>query len=298
MSTATTQVSLRGLRTFCVAAEYESFRAAADDLYITASAVSHQIKNLEQELGLPLFYRKKRRLQLTETGRSLYEDIAPLVNRLNDVTSQYRADAPRRVLRLSISTFFASELFLPRLHEFTLMHGDVDLQVDTIDYQSATHPRSADVSIRLLTETPQTLASDVLFPLRLVPAGSPAFKRKLAMEGNRISSNFPIIVHNSRPTAWRQWSAISGIELPRRCARIQLDSMIAITRAAEHGIGAALVPVPLGNAWFENGSLEPLFDQDLLTSEYFMLVYRGADAEQDGVRVIREWVLQNFVSPT
>ena len=294
MSTVTSRVSLRGLRTFCVAAEYESFRAAADDLYITASAVSHQIKNLERELGRPLFHRKKRRLQLTETGRSLYDDLAPLVARLNEVTDQYRMEAPRQLLRISVSTFFASELFLPRLNDFTHIHSEFDLSVDTHDEQSVVHARNADVSIRLLSAAPTDYASDALFPLRLVPAGSPEFKRKLVTNGQQIESTFPLIVHEDMPTAWRQWSKSSGVDIPRNAARIQLDSMIAATRAAEHGIGAALVPVPLGNAWFANGSLEPLFDEELVLSDWYMLVYRSADAERDGVRFIRDWVLQNF----
>ena len=66
------KISLRGLRTFCIAARYESFRTAADELFITASAVSHQIKSLEQELGQQLFERNSRELSLTDAGRSLY----------------------------------------------------------------------------------------------------------------------------------------------------------------------------------------------------------------------------------
>jgi len=74
-----TRSSLRGLRTFCVAARYESFKAAADELFITASAVSQQIKNLEEELGLKLFERGTRELKLTEVGNALFEQLSPLM---------------------------------------------------------------------------------------------------------------------------------------------------------------------------------------------------------------------------
>ena len=83
-------ISLRGLRIFCVAAEQASFRDAADKLFITASAVSHQIKNLEEELGQKLFERTSRSLTLTEAGRSLLNDVKPLITRLDEVASRHR----------------------------------------------------------------------------------------------------------------------------------------------------------------------------------------------------------------
>jgi LysR family glycine cleavage system transcriptional activator len=75
----TSKASLRGLRTFCVAAKHESFRIAGEASFITSSAVSHQIKGLEQELDQQLFDRNSRELKLTETGRALYDDINPLI---------------------------------------------------------------------------------------------------------------------------------------------------------------------------------------------------------------------------
>ena len=84
-----TKISLRGLRTFCVAARYESFRTAGEELFITASAVSHQIKSLEEELGEQLFDRTGRDTSLTETGRLLYEEASPLIEQLDTVVAKY-----------------------------------------------------------------------------------------------------------------------------------------------------------------------------------------------------------------
>ena len=82
------RTSLRGLRTFCVAARHESFRLAADELFITASAVSHQIKGLEEELGVQLFVRSSRDLKLTETGRAFFDEVNPLIEQLDEQVSR------------------------------------------------------------------------------------------------------------------------------------------------------------------------------------------------------------------
>jgi LysR family glycine cleavage system transcriptional activator len=287
-------LSLRGLRTFCVAAESESFRETAEKLFITASAVSHQIKNLEEELGQKLFERSSRSLILTDSGRSLLDDIKPLILRLDDVAAWHRVAATRTTLSISVQPFFASEVFIPRLPEFARAHPDIDLKVDTSDESAEKHPATADVSIRVFRSAPTGLASDRLFPLRLIPAASPELRGKIGVDATSISGDIPLLVHDSRPTAWRQWSQSSGIEVPRDASSIRLDSMIAIARAAERGLGAALVPVQLSEAWFESGSLVPLSDHELLTRDAYYFVYRSNDAANKTIQTLRRWVLQNF----
>jgi LysR family glycine cleavage system transcriptional activator len=287
-------ISLRGLRAFCFAAEHESFRDAAEKLFITASAVSHQIKNLEGELGQKLFERTSRSLTLTEAGHSLLADIKPLITRLDEVAARHRVSTTRATLSISVQPFFASELFIPRLSEFTRDHPDIDIKVDTSDESAEKHPATADVSIRVFRSAPAGYASDRLFPLRLIPAASPALRKKIVVKETSISGDVPLLVHDSRPSAWRQWSQSSGMEVPRDASIIRLDSMIAIARAAERGLGAALVPVQLSDAWFESGSLVPLSDHELPTRDAYYFVCRVEDADNETIQTLRRWVLQNF----
>lgn len=288
------QTSLRGLRTFCVAARHESFRAAGDELFITASAVSHQIKSLEEELGQRLFDRNSRELKLTHTGRSLYEEVNPLIEQLDSVAAIFRAGAPRSVIRISVQPFFASEYFVPRLSEFTEKHPEIDIHVGTSDESSEKHPADADLSIRLFREPPKDLISDLLFPLRMAPAGSPDFKKTLTVRKKKIVSDFPIIVHETRPKAWKRWATSSGIELPKSSKVTRLDSMIAVVRAAERGIGAALVPVPLADQWFRQKSIVRLFKDELVADVSYYLTCRTDRAGDESVRLLREWILENF----
>src|ERR1700689_2044633 len=111
--------SLRFLKTFHIAAKLGSFKAAAEELSVTASAVSHQIKVLERQLGLSLFERGPRSLSLTAAGALYLENIDALFSRLESVTEQLRRRFSREVVRLQVPPFFASELLVPRLSSFS-----------------------------------------------------------------------------------------------------------------------------------------------------------------------------------
>lgn len=288
------RLSLRGLRTFCVAAEHGSFREAAEELFITASAVSHQIKNLEQELGEPLFERLTRSVKLTSAGLSLYEDVRPLIEELDAVSLKHRRTNVRSTLRISVQPFFASELFVPNLTEFTELHPQLDIKVDTSDESGEKHPASADASIRVFKKPPRDLHSDPLFAVRLVPVASKDLYRKIRKKGDQFEGRFSRIVHDSRPTAWRDWEKKSGMRLPEDSNLVRLDSMIAVARAAERGLGVALVPAQLSDSWFDSGALVRLSSHELTTDDAFYFVCDHKDKDTEGVRQLREWVLQKF----
>jgi LysR family glycine cleavage system transcriptional activator len=290
-------VGLRALRTFCVAAKHESFRIAGEELFITPSAVSHQIKALEQELGEPLFDRNSRELRLTEVGRALFEEASPLIDQLDEVVARHKKGSRPSSIRVSVQPFFASECFVPRLKEFTAAHPEIDIKVGTSDETPETHPADADLSVRLFRSPPAGLPSDLLFPLRLAPAGSPDFKKSLRVRDGSIVSDFPLIVHETYPAAWKQWSRSAGIALPGNSRVTRLDSMIAVVRACEQGLGAALVPVPLADLWFENGSIVRLFRQELVAEVSYWLVVREDRATDPAVALLRDWILRNFREP-
>lgn len=285
---------LRGLRTFCLAARYASFRAAAEALFVTPSAVSHQIKSLESQLGIALFRRRGGEVQLTEAGQSLYEELAPLIEQVDTIVARYESGEVHETVRVSVQPFFASEYFVPRLADFTSRHPEIDIQVGTSDEASEKHPTDADLSVRLFSAPPDGLAHERLFPLRLVAAGSPEFARALKVRRRQIESDFPLIVHETLARAWPQWSEAAGITLPAARKSTQFDSMIAVVRAAQRGLGAALVPMPMGELWFAEGSLERLFDEELVLASAYYLVWRSGTGERRGVRLLRDWILQTF----
>ena len=287
-------VSMRALRAFCVAVERGSFRLAADDLYLTASAVSHQIRQLEDTIGSQLFARSARNLNVTDAGRAFYDDLKPALEDLDVIIERSSRQADDGVLKLSVQPFFANELLVPRLAEFVAENPDISITVDTIEGEADAHDTTADVSIRLFSSPPVEFESDHLFALRLIPVGSPDFYDRVKVVAGRISSDFPLIIHDSRPKAWQQWQRSSGIRLPRNPKIIRLNSMTSIARAAEQGLGAALMPAQLCCTWMESGALTQLFDHELESKEAYYLVGPDKPDETRHSSKFRNWVLHEF----
>ncbi|MEJ2516304.1 MAG: LysR substrate-binding domain-containing protein [Gammaproteobacteria bacterium] len=233
-------------------------------------------------------------LKLTDVGRALFEKACPLITELDTVVAGFKHGAVHRPVRIAVQPFFASEYFVPRLTEFSAAHPDIDIQVGTGDESPETLPPEADLAIRLFRKPPANTEADLLFPLRLAPAGSPAFKQKLKVKGKRVVSDFPLIVHEKYPKAWQQWSDSSGIELPGAGKVTRLDSMISVVRACERGIGAALVPVPISDLWFKYGSIVRLFREELVADMSYYLVVRGDRTRDAAVTLLKAWILENF----
>lgn len=291
MKVGTRKLSLVGLRTFCTVARCGSFRAAAEELYVTASAVSHRIKSLEEELGSELVERHDRSLLLTETGRMFFGDLAPLLEQIDGSADRVRYHGLRASLRISAQPFFASEMLVPALERFTADHPHVDITVDSSEDSAEKHPSGIDISIRLCRKPPEQFDFDALFALRYVPACSPEFRARYLANGSK--SAFPVIVHARRADAWDKWRSTHGEGIPEPASVINLDSMIAVARAAQRGLGVALVPLPVSARWFDDESLVQMFEEDLKTQDSYYLISQGElpPAAND----FRQWLLQNFV---
>lgn len=285
--------SLRALRGFCAAARHLSFKLAAEELFVTASAVSHQVKGLEQELGVSLFDRGASSLALTDAGKALLEEIDPLLRQISQVTSRFRNRHQRQSLRISVQPFFASELFVPRLAEFARQHPDIDMQIDTSNEAWEHHPPVADVSIRVFRSAPENLVSDAFYPLRLLPACSPALHARI-VDANEKVLPFPMIVHNQRSDQWQLWSASAGVEVPKPQRIIQLNSTVAVVRAAQQDLGVAIVPMPLSQQLFATGQLVPLYEHEAPTKDRFYFVCAPEKAATAPVQALRKWVLKTF----
>jgi LysR family glycine cleavage system transcriptional activator len=288
---------LRNLRAFCIAARHCSFKIAADELFLTPSAVSHQMKELEETLGVRLFERKTRALELTTAGHTLHDEVAPLLDALDRSLTQFTRRHRRKSLRIMLPPFFASELFVPRLATFCTAHPDIDIQIDTSDPHPTLHPPTADVSIILADAPPPPgLNAEKLFSLKLAAVCAREQAADVARLGREVFRETALIVHRPRPFAWANWAQEVGLDAPEPKNIIELDSMFAVVRAAERGIGVALVPTALCGAWLETGALVRIFSIELALSDTYYLVSRAKDAEKQEVKAVTEWALEEFRS--
>jgi LysR family glycine cleavage system transcriptional activator len=283
---------IRGLVVFCAAARYLSFKMAADDLCITPSAVSHQIKAIEDLLGAPLFERRTRSIVLTPVGAALYSQTGPLLSSLDAVASEFLAKSSRRrVLRISLPQFFASEVLIPRLEAFTQAHPNLNIHVDTTDGRDTEFSSDGDAAVRLLPSEPKGYCAVPLFGLALIPACAPAYAERHDFHDRKTLSDCTLIIHRSRPDAWNDWLALSGTRLAKQPRIIELDNMFAVARAAERGLGIALVPLRISGAWIRSGSLVTPLATILDSGEQYFFMCRPKDANDSDIVMLRRWTI-------
>lgn len=252
------------------------------------------MKELEEVMGVRLFERKTRALALTTAGHTLLDEIAPLLDMMDRSLAQFSRRNRRRNVRVRLPPFFASELFVPRLESFFALHPGIDIQVDTVDPWPSEHPLSADVSIVLTNTKPQGVKAVRLFPVTLAAVCARGFAASVARLGREAFRETALIVQKARPFAWSNWANELGLDTPEPRNIIELDTMFSVVRAAERGIGIALVPEILCDAWFRSGALVRLFSLQLATDDAYFLVSRLKDADKPEVTAITDWTLGQF----
>lgn len=295
---------LRLLRAFCLAGRHSSFKLAADQLSLTPSAVSHQVKELEDSLGVVLFDRRARGVELTPAGRQLLDDLEPSLEALEQAISRTVQTARSR-MRLSVvmPPFFGSELFAPRLPDFSAQHLDVDLQIDTHDPRPTQHVPSNDLTVLLASQDPTApgLRSMRLFPLRFAMVASPkvaaAVNWALKTDRSHAFDGQTLLLHrNFRSDTWDRWLLALGINLAGIRNIVEFDNLIAVARAAESDGDIGLMPIQGSEHWVSSGALVQIDGLSLEVDDAYYLVGREGDFERPEVRAFSDWLVREFGS--
>ena len=286
--------SLQGLRVFCAAARSGSFKLAAEEVFVSASAVSHRIKNLEEQLGASLFERQARSIKLTEFGENLLNKIHPLIMQIDSEIESASGMLNMVNLSLTLPPFFSTELLLPKLHQFTSEHKNIAISLDTLNVHPEKHQNTSDLSILLCIEKPSGYIATELFPLQLISACSPSMEFDRDLPLSEALDAMTLLVHRPRRNAWKRWYTQQGFTGKSPGNVILLDSMFAVVRAAEQGLGIALVPEALTTNWFANKILEKLSGEAYVTGDSYYLVTTEESWAKPEVEKLYKWVLKKF----
>jgi LysR family glycine cleavage system transcriptional activator len=283
--------SLKFLKTFQVAARLKSFKAAAEELHLTPSAVSHQIKALEEQLGVALFDRGMRTLGLTDAGAHYLEHISDIFSRLESVTEQLKLRYGRSILRLNVPPFFARAVLLPRLATFTQAREDTDIRIETSSSLPKGHPPEADLSVVVGMGPWEGLTVHELFAQSFIAACSPGFLLENPIETHADLNGKNLLLHEERRDAWERWA--TGLKIPpiKPNRLVRLNTMSAVVLAAEQGVGVALVPARLSADRFAAGGLVKLFADELTTNESYVLLHRPEDGAREDLQELTRWIL-------
>ena len=288
--------NLRWLYSFCTVARVLNYKRAAEELFLTPSAISHQMSELELQLGAKLFQRTTRSMVLTSEGLKLYQKILPHLQAIDIATQEVSGPKAKQHLHVQLPEFFASELLMPAIPEFASNNKNIELQIEGADINENKNPK-ADVTILLNQNKPKSKITSPLFPIRYVPACSKAF-----LEANSSSTEQPIeivnkstlITHSSRPTLWSRWKDYADLKMLQPEKLIYVDSMFALARAAESGVGIALVPLPISQAWLNNNTLVTLHHKQLITEDFYWISINDDTVQTRAARVFVDWLIKKF----
>jgi LysR family glycine cleavage system transcriptional activator len=290
---------LRLLRAFCLAARHSSFKDAADRLALTPSAVSHQVKELEDQLGVALFERRTRAVELTPTGQQLFDELEPALAAVATAIDRIaRGGGARKQLSVSMPPFFASELFAPLLPDFHERNPHIDLLVDTSDPRPSQHQGHRDLSVILARRAPdgQSLQTVRLLPLSLVAVASSEVAAAVAgKRGAQAFDGQTLIMHRSfRTDVWDDWLAQMNLDRRRLKSVVEFDNMTAVARATERGAGIALMPSLVCEPWFKQGRFVRLEGFDHAGDDAYYVVAHTDDMARPEVRAFTDWMVERF----
>ena len=188
-------------------------------------------------------------------------------------------------------SFFANELLLPRLASFSQAREETDIRIETTFSAPKTHPPEADLSIVVGAGPWDGLVVHELFAQNFIAACSPAFLLDNPIDSYGDLNGKTLLLHEERREAWERWAAGLGIEPIKPNRLVRLDTMSAVVRAAEQGVGIALVPSRLSADRFSAGGLVKLFDAELTTNESYFLLHRPEDRAREDLQELTRWIL-------
>jgi LysR family glycine cleavage system transcriptional activator len=289
---------LPGLRAFEAVARLSSFRLAAEELSVTKSAVSHQVQALEGYLGVRLLNRGGHGISLTSAGRTLLPEVQGALDRLADAVADLRDLSRSEPLTISLLPTFAVRWLIPRLHDFTHRHPDIevrlDASLDAADFASS----GVDVAIRYGRGGWVGLNCEPLIAESLIPVCRPAHLRGPFPLQQPSDLARHVLLHNSaHPDDWPRWlaaAAVTGIDLQRgpRFAYSEL-----LLKAAAEGLGVALARRHLIEKDLADGSLMAPFDLACETGFSYWLVWPRKRFADRRVASFRSWVLGQLDRP-
>jgi LysR family glycine cleavage system transcriptional activator len=279
---------------FEAAARTLSFTKAAEELFITQSAVSRQIRGLEDHLGVALFERRPRSLALTEQGRLLYAAATEFLERLQETTNRLRADGGTRHLTVTTTGGFASLWLIPRLRTFTALHPDVDVRISAT-YKAVHLERSlVDVAVRYCKEEDAPAGAIRMFGEELFPICSPA----LIADDRHPLRDLPDLRHHALLHMdeaqdlmdWDTWLAAQGHAGLKPAASIRFDSYEQMIQAALSGQGVAMGIGRLVSGLIDKGQLVAPFCKTITGARSYFILRSAITGNRPHVEAFVQWL--------
>ena len=260
------------LRAFHAAATHDRYRDAAESLGLTESAISHQVRRLEEFVGTALFDRSGRPPRLTDTGRRYLEQVEPALQQIQAATEALLPASGRNIVRLTLPPSLAATWLIPRLSAFERDHPETDLQLITTTRVIDLRRDQVDLAIRHGKGAWPDVEAAFLLDEAATPVCAPGYLDPLPKEPSpEALRKVRFIVNAGIPDEWEEWTQAHGLEPPAPGDLIAMDAMEQALQVAETGHGLAMGRRPVVDGWLASGRLiAPFGDAGLEGTAYFL----------------------------
>ncbi len=282
---------LKGIIAFEVVARLGSINRAAEELNVTASAVSHQIANLEGFVGRKLFERTSRGLVLTPVGERYQHDLTGALALIASAAQNARSSEGIEVLRIHVSPSFASLWLMPRLPSFLAEHPDLRVQLSAAHTHSDFSRGEVDLDIRYGAIRWGDLHVESIFAEEILPLASPGLLERIVVRGAEDLIGCALILSDVNVVQWPRWFAAHGVPLSPGTYALRFDRAYLAIEAAVQGLGIALESGRLAAASLRRGDLVPVFsDRKGVQVHAHHLVYPAAHGKWKKVAQFVTWL--------
>jgi len=277
---------LNGLRAFEAAARHSSFTKAAIELCVTPAALSHQVKALEERLGVPLFRRRPRGLALTDEGQALLPVLRESFDRMAALLDEFDGGKGREVLSVGAVGTFALGWLLPRLARFAAAHPFVDLRLTTNNNRVDIAEEGLDFAIRFGDGAWHGTDAALLFDAPLTPLCTPETAARLREPADLAAE---VLLRSYRVGEWPAWLEAAGVPTPPLTGPI-FDSAALMAEAALAGHGVALGPARMFERELAEGRAARPFRLEVSLGGYWLTSLKSRKATR-AMAAFQGWIL-------
>ncbi len=283
--------SLKALRAFEAGARHLSFTQAAEELSVTQTAISHQVRQLEDNLGVKLFDRRPRELTLTPAGSTLYPVLAEAFDRINETVARIRSRPESRPLSVSLTPTFGSRWLAQRLGRFWREHPDVDLRLHHSVQLVDLRREDVDMAVRWGRGDWVGLISERLMRAQATPLCSPALSNGPKPLRSPSDLKHHTLIHQKDYQEWTEWLAAAGVKDVNGQRGPVIDDANAIIQSAMEGHGVMIgIPQVLSDE-LASGKLVAPFEARPDPAFAYYVVYPPGGMDRPETRAFRDFLM-------
>ena len=278
------------LRAFEAAARHLSFTRAAQELSVTQSAVSHQVKALEGDLGVRLFLRLTRQLRLTKVGETLLAVLRGSYDRIEETVNEIQSGSDASPLSIGLTSYFASRWLTRRIGRFSAQHPDIEMRLHLANDPINFDRMDLDLAVAWGRGDWPGLVSELLVPTRVIVVCSPALIKEGPPLRELADLRHHTLLHEMDHVFWHDWLAASGAGAVVLGASVTMNDPNVVHQAAIEGQGVALGAEAFLDDEISQGRLVQPFDRAVELDGAYYLVHPYGARNRPNVNAFCEWL--------